>query len=227
MRAGDVKKSVQAALGLPEDQRAENIGPVTKALMLRLENTPNHEEWEHDEQPVRISTVGGRNIYRAGSRILFSSGMTINGDGSPHCYHPVKGKGLDYTENAGGNGYWWGIATDSRGKPYIQRASDPAPGYYVSTTAMVYPGFEERDPRRYVDSETVPFIVIPGGVQWAKLGMRARVTYKGKTAEAIVADIGPRTKIGEGSIALADLLGIKSNPKTGGVSSGVDYAIFT
>jgi hypothetical protein len=49
----------------------------------------------------------------------------------------------------------------------------------------------------------------------------------GRLAYAIFADIGPPAKLGEGSIALADALGIESNPKTGGLPFGVIYGIFT
>lgn len=45
MRAGDVKLAVQAALGLPVEQRAENIGSVTTGLIERLRGTPNDDEW--------------------------------------------------------------------------------------------------------------------------------------------------------------------------------------
>lgn len=39
-----------------------------------------------------------------------------------------------------------------------------------------------------------------------------------------MADIGPHP--GEGSIAMADALGIPSSPKHGGVDSGVTYVAF-
>ena len=49
----------------------------------------------------QIKTVGGVNIYQDGAALLFKAGATINGDGSPHCYHPEDRKGLDYLANAG------------------------------------------------------------------------------------------------------------------------------
>jgi RecA/RadA recombinase len=48
----------------------------------------------------------------------------------------------------------------------------------------------------------------------------------GKIVNAIYADVGPSNKIGEGSIALAEALGIPSSPRTGGVSSGIMYVVF-
>jgi hypothetical protein len=62
----------------------------------------------------------------------------------------------------------------------------------------------------------------------AKLGDFVVVIEKasGKVAYALVADVGPRDKIGEGSIALARELGIPSSPKKGGAASGVQYVVF-
>ena len=156
--------------------------------------------------------------------------MSIDADGSPHAYNP-QDTGLDYLANAGRNGNWWGLATDARGNPLIQGAQDPAPGYYVSTTSLTNAGFSNSDPRRYVNSETVAYIAIPPVLQnyGARLGAIALVTNtnNGITSEAIVADIGPANEIGEGSIMLADNLGIPSNPRTGGIASKtIEYKIY-
>jgi hypothetical protein len=47
-----------------------------------------------------------------------------------------------------------------------------------------------------------------------------------QSSGAIFADIGPKGRIGEGSIALADNLGIPSSPRHGGISSGAIYVVF-
>lgn len=52
----------------------------------------------------------------------------------------------------------------------------------------------------------------------------AMALYRGLKCAAVVADIGPRP--GEGSIVLAEALGIPSSPKHGGVDSGVTYVRF-
>lgn len=49
MNAGDVKIAVQAALGIPEAQRARNIGPLTRSLFEKLAATPNDQEWNTSE----------------------------------------------------------------------------------------------------------------------------------------------------------------------------------
>lgn len=43
---------------------------------------------------------------------------------------------------------------------------------------------------------------------------------------AVVGDIGPRDTIGEASYAAAKGLGIPSDPRGGGTSSGVTYIVF-
>jgi hypothetical protein len=149
----------------------------------------------------------------------------IDADGSPHAYHP-KGSppGLDYLANAGKPGNWWGIATDDNGKPYVQTAADPAPGFYVSTTALERQRFPKSNPHRYIDSESVPYFVLPSKFPVkVKLGIKgiALNTQNGKSVKVTYADIGPVGKIGEGSMALADALGIPSNPKKGGTEKKI------
>jgi hypothetical protein len=138
---------------------------------------------------------------------------------------------LDFLANAGEPGNWYGIATDKAGAPYIQGPKDPFPGFYVSTTALIAnPKLPIWDPNRYVNSETVPYIVAPRGLTTPSgrrlLGLKCKCEYQGKEQEGIVADIGPAKKIGEISIAMADALGINSNARNGGVFSGVKYTIF-
>ncbi|MBA3651272.1 MAG: hypothetical protein H0W66_07295 [Chthoniobacterales bacterium] len=89
-----------------------------------------------------------------------------------------------------------------------------------------------KDPRRYVDSESIPYIVLPGGkLGGAKLGDYALVinTRTKDRVKAIVADSGPKNKLGEASIATAEaLLGkSKSSPKTGGTDEKIiRYIVF-
>jgi hypothetical protein len=180
-----------------------------------------------------ITTIAGVRIYRdTDGSVFWVSGMTVNADGSPHAYHQEPGKGLDYLENAGGPGHWWGIATDRAGIPFVQTKDDPAPGYYVSTTSMFRPQFLPSDPRRYVDSETTNYIVLPAQFS-AVVGERFRFGHKcivsrpdlGVETEAIYADVGPKTHIGEGSIALASALRINPDPKDGGTPHGVLFRL--
>ena len=48
----------------------------------------------------------------------------------------------------------------------------------------------------------------------------------GAASGCVFADVGPRGHVGEGSIALAEALGIPSNPRRGGVGNGILYVVF-
>ena len=166
------------------------------------------------------------------SAFFYESGLMIDADGAYHAYHPDGRSGLDYLGNAGQPGNWWALVTDNGradGSPVIQTASDPAPGFYISTTSLQDSDCDRKDPRRYVNAEAVNFIVLPGRIGLgAKLGDFAVVIRPATGAYdyAVYADVGPANKIGEGSIALAAALGVPSNPKTGGIGHGIAYVVF-
>ena len=87
------------------------------------------------------------------------------------------------------------------------------------------------NPEAYVDSETVPYVCVPPEIRikarGVVLGCRAVVTWNKKSVECVVADIGPRNKVGEISIAAARALGMNSNPRNGGVEkNNVTYELF-
>lgn len=167
-----------------------------------------------------------------GSYATPRAGMMIDADGangqsSLPVYAPAGMKALDFLANAGGPGNWYGVVTDSgkaNGRPVVQKKGDPAPGAYVSATSYEFPDFSRGDPFRYVDANSVPYIVLPG--HWraeAKgivLGCRATVTdmKTGTVIEAGVLDFGPKSKLGEASIACARLCGIPCSPKNGGTA---------
>ena len=174
-------------------------------------------------------------VLDGSSAFFFKAGMAVDADGAPTAYHPQVGRGLDALGNAGHPGNWYGVVTDTglaNGKPVVQGASDPAPGFYVSPTALHNKQFGRADPRRYVDSTQIPYISLPGhhaGVLKAKLGDLAMVinSHNGLSSAAICADIGPRAKIGEGSIALAQALHLSGNARHGGASSrSIVYLVF-
>jgi len=183
---------------------------------------------------IPIATIGGVKVYRDGNSVRWTSRLSIDADGSPQAYHPDSASGLDRIANAGKPGNWFGIAVGRNGQPFIQGVDAPAfskftEGFYVSTTALVADKTRlGNDPRRYTNSETVPYIVVPGAfVVSGLLGKKCVVTNtaNGMSCDAIVADIGPRDSIGEGSIALAKSLGINPDCRTGGVDSGIQYTV--
>jgi len=187
-------------------------------------------------EPKFIQRVGYSNIYGVDSCIIWQSGFDIDADGSPHAYAPPRSGlvGLDYLVNAKNErGEFVGVAVDERGQPFIQGKNDPAPGFYVSTTSLQDNSLDKSDQRRYVNSETIPFAVIPNlhwfTVRKAALGTLGVAYYRHTKMHEffVVADVGPMHKIGEGSIRLAHSLGINADAKTGGVSGGVVFMLFS
>ncbi len=162
-----------------------------------------------------------------GGAYCWRSGLSVDADGSPRAYAPDNGglHGLDHLRNAGRPGRWYGVATNDSGIPIIQGEHDPAPGFLVSTTALVDRMRAQYDPRRYVDSEVIPYIVVPPelisrGVHLGDVGLAA---YGDRSCAAVIADVGPSRAYGEGSIALATALGIPADPRHGGAARGVSY----
>lgn len=159
----------------------------------------------------------------SGYAIIFKENMNIDADGSPRAYGPDN-SGLDWTANGGKPGNWWAIVTDNGqkdGNPIIQRENDPFPGMYVCTTSLHDSTHNINDPLRYVNAEHVPYISLPLPVrQRAHISIGGFVwvfnTETGKSSYAIYADAGGNKGIGEGSMFLAESVGLKNNPKTGG-----------
>jgi Fungal chitosanase of glycosyl hydrolase group 75 len=179
----------------------------------------------------RIASCAINSLQGDSSAFFYESGLQIDADGAYRAYHPNNKPGLDHLANGGKPGNWWALVTDNgkpSGNPVIQSDTDPAPGYYISTTSLQDPKKDRTDPTRYVDSESINFFVLPGKLGLAKLGDFG-VVIRPKTNVydyAIYADGGPANKLGEGSIALAASLGIPSNPKNGGVDSGIITIVF-
>ena len=181
--------------------------------------------------PSVLLTIGGRPVYAEPGAVYFCAGMHVDADGCPRAYHPDD-VGLDRLRSAGTDGDWWGLVTDSRGQPIVQGPADPAPGYYVSCTSLVDESRRRTDPRRYIDAAEVPYIALPrrlwkeGGI---RLGDVATIVDERsrRVAHAIFADIAGDDEIGEGSIALAEALGLPASPRSGGTArSELHYIVF-
>lgn len=208
------------------------------------EEPPPLPELEPEPEPAPVTSCSVRETLQIGEgeeageisvlddgSVFFSAGMAIDADGSPRAYHPRSSVGLDYLENAGRPGHWWALVVDPDGAPVVQGEGDPAPGYYVSMTALEDRGKAETDPHRYVDAERIPYVVLPAKARteigiW--LGDLALVVdpESGKQAFALFADIGPNGHLGEGSIALAKALGIPSNPRRGGTDRKLTWLVW-
>jgi hypothetical protein len=165
--------------------------------------------------------------------LIFRAKIAIDADGSPRAYHP-KNTGLDDNARAkDGSGHWGSVALGSNGRPAVQKKGDPNPGYYVSTTSLQNPKLPKTDPRRYVDSEKIPYFVMPDILMWPsniRVGDMAYVfnSKNQKGGFAILADVGPTNRLGEASIALAKKLGIaNTSPRKGGLGTpDIIYVVF-
>ena len=91
--------------------------------------------------------------------------------------------------------------------------------------AYLVPSYGKYDCRHYVESENVPFLVVPGNVRMSIppkfMVCKSVITDKktGAFIECVCADVGPSTHMGEASIAAVEFFGINSNPKNGGSSN--------
>jgi hypothetical protein len=96
-------------------------------------------------------------------------------------------------------------------------------GIIASMTWYRHPGKAADDPAAYVDSETVPYIVVPPLVVQRTTGIvrgsKARASFNGRSVDCVVADRGPTKKAGELSIAAARALGIPPSPRNGGTGT--------
>lgn len=162
--------------------------------------------------------------------VFYEGALAVDADGAGQAYGPHNA-GLDYTADAGEEGNWYGIVTDSSGNPVIQGPNDPYPGMYIATTALQDHTKNQTDPNRYVDSEKINYISVASDLikQYGiKMGDLGAVYYRNtqKLVSVVVADVGPKFKYGEGSMALATNLGIDSNARHGGTDDNVVTIIF-
>lgn len=203
-----------------QDPARDSQGACLGELLLKF-------EMRHNGDIVRDIPIGQ---HPGTSAFFYESGMTIDADGAPNAYHPDN-TGLDDLKNAGTPGTWEGLAKDGDGEPIIQGPNDPFPGYYISATALADRSKPYNDPTRYVDASKIPFVVLPGGMA-RQLGARpgdfATVFNQrnGKMSYAIYGDVGPYDRIGEGSVALAENLGIRSDARNGGTRGGIVFLVF-
>jgi hypothetical protein len=202
-----------------EPKAQERANCYASARWTLLDEVAWHRDEEHHKVPLWQ--------FADSQAFFFVSGMTIDADGAPNAYHPDD-TGLDELANAGAPGRWNGIITDRDGNPLVQQEGDPFPGYYISCTSLSDETRKFTDPTRYVDASKIPYVVLPEDVAdrgGARLGDFAVVKNlrNGKSSFAIYADIGT---LGEGSIALADALGIWSDARHGGASDGILYLLF-
>ena len=87
------------------------------------------------------------------------------------------------------------------------------------------------DPKgEWLNSNQLNYIVLPGGFnerhgKLVGIGTLATVIYSGRIAHAVVADIGPKAKFGEGSISLHRALGFERIRDGRVIDCGIDRGV--
>lgn len=190
-----------------------------------------------------ISTLDGIDIVeKDDGSVTWTTGMKICADGangagvSKRAAYRPDNTGLDFNANAGYPHHpeWYrNILVCVNGVPVRQKANDPDPNAFISMTAYTWADKAKTDPSRYVDADDVAYIVVPPIVRMAVSGVVMgchgvlRNLETGRTIRAVVAEIGPRTKIGEASMAAARALSINPSPKYGGTERKIiRYTIY-
>lgn len=192
-------------------QNASELPPPEPARFAKPGPAPSQEPAFERPRGAWISAAG--KATRDPSR-LFDGAKASGGEPSP-VFHPDASspaalKGAPVVKRAG-----MAIDTDGPVAGYDRRVHrDP---HRQLQTSLRYADGSSVDPTR------VPYIVVPISEK-ALLGDLAVVEYRGKRVVAVVADCGRRW--GEGSVALAERLGIPSDGVSGGVSSGVTYTVY-
>lgn len=170
--------------------------------------------------------------------VYFKADYDLDADGSPRAYNP-QNTGIE----ANGNGsnskgeFSPNVILFKNNKPHLQTQTDPFPGFFVSLTTLNLQNFLDTSVKRYVNSEEIPYFVLPSGsfkkmgVDLGDIGIVFNTLTK-KSTFAIFADTGPSNIIGEGSIALAKKIGItaminKKGKIVGGNDNGdILYIVF-
>jgi hypothetical protein len=177
-----------------------------------------------------IATIRGIQVTQDdNSRVHWQSGAAIDADGAngqngnPFAYRYPTNDGLDDIHSSAGfpNGDWPDIlVNDGSGHPL----TDGNGNAYSQTT---YTWLGRPIATRAVDATAVAYVVVNPHVRrnatGVVIGSKAVVTYQGNSVSAVVADVSGPNDIGEISIAAAQALGIPTSPRTGGVSSGVQF----
>lgn len=181
--------------------------------------------------PIELAKIGTVSVVQDDDgRVHWTSGGAIDADGAngqrgARFAYREDDEGLDYLENAGWpDGSWQNVLMDrGDGTPF----SD-ADGNIYSKTTYAWKG--RPITTRYVDSATVPYVVVNPHVRLRAVGVvmgcRAKITYRRRSIAAVVADVSGGSRIGELSMAAAEALGIESSPRRGGVDHGVRFEMW-
>ncbi len=205
-------KAFQAAHGLKPDGKVGN-NTLTVAMGLGFKPLPDVTDPAPSDKVTKVRPpIAGVQVskLKGGEAVFFTSRMHVDADGCPQAYAPGN-KGIESIKAATKkNGKLSGdvLVLDSGGNGVLQKASDPAPGFFISKTALSDRSKKDADPTKYVNALKIPYIVIPGVAIGARAGDAALVIDQvtGARVKAIVGDVGPVDETGEASMFLAGLI---------------------
>jgi hypothetical protein len=145
--------------------------------------------------------------------VCFKAGLGIDASGSPRAYSPSNLGLLDKNGGKDPLTKKWTAVVKKKREPVYQDGSCVYPGFFVSKTSLKIKGYKRTDYRRYVDSDSIPYIALPRKVSKKmnlKLGDIALVynTKNKKYCYAVFANVVSKNAIGQGSIRLAHELGL-------------------
>lgn len=191
------------------DARGEDVQGRLRQMMA---NPTVWSEWQKANDPTQpLPSIDQMNIQDPRAINYLFDSVTQNKSGRAKRMEMLPG-GLIY--------FRAGMQVDADGSPRA-RQIDPCG---QTETSLRHPNGAP------VNAERVPYFVLPGGSYkhlGIKLGDIAAVRYQGKVQFAVFADVGPSYKMGEGSMALAQALGINNSPTRGGTSRpDVEYLVF-
>lgn len=178
----------------------------------------------------RISQVRNSRIWQGFNTpaMFFIARMHIDADGDPRAYGPPGSGAPETSANAPADV----LVSDPSAYDRLYHQGGVPGGFYVSKTSLEDHTKAVTDPQRYVDSSTIPYMVIPRRIpelahlRLGDLGVVVN-TISWSRCFAIFADIGPPSEIGEGSMALADAIHLSHDPQHGGIEERkIAYLVF-
>jgi hypothetical protein len=220
---------------MANSERASNRNSVLdRALSCdRIKISDVCRDFDHNRKRCLQTTPVWQLPGKAG--YFYAAKMSVDADGAPRAYHPLDKRRPDNHTRA----LDWLTNLSSSDRHGVQGRSGVGPesGFIISGTALHNPDFPVNDTRRWVDAETIPYIVLISNFPRAlrvpiiKLGDCAMVIdlVSGASTAAIFADVG--AAVGEASVKAALNLGLdptKSRfpPKVRGFDQDFLYIVF-
>jgi len=175
-----------------------------------------------------------------GNHLALLSNLKIDADGALNVYaplgiHDARGNGpLDYRENAGHDigdinsktkkpytsREWWGVVTDNgkkEGNP-VQQTNGVYKDFYISPTSFSDPFIKDKkNPQKYVDSNQIAYLVLTPELKKNKVSLGNlgyAINTDNKMVSAFILGDSKKKNSTEGSIKLAQNLGLDSNPRS-------------